>query len=48
MVHVNADDGSRVFMPYTGGLARFNATCRAIAAAGFEGFVFGRKGEARS
>lgn len=42
MVHVNADDGSRVFMPYTGGLARFNATCRAIAAGGFKGFVFGQ------
>ncbi len=48
MVHVNADDGSRVFMPYTGGLARFNATCRAIAADGFKGFVFGGKGEMRS
>ncbi|HVY86169.1 MAG TPA: NAD(P)/FAD-dependent oxidoreductase [Caulobacterales bacterium] len=41
MVHVNADDGSRVFMPYTGGLGRFNDVCRAIAADGFKGFTFG-------
>ncbi len=44
MVHVNADDGSRVFMPYTGGLARYNDVCREVAAQGFKGFAFGRKG----
>jgi cation diffusion facilitator CzcD-associated flavoprotein CzcO len=48
MVHVNADDGSRVFMPYTGGLARYNEVCRDVAAQGFKGFVFGRKGDAPS
>jgi len=42
MVHVNADDGSRVFMPYTGGLGRFNEACQAIAADGFKGFAFTR------
>lgn len=41
MVHVNAGDGSRVFMPYAGGLARFNDFCREIAANGFKSFVFG-------
>jgi cation diffusion facilitator CzcD-associated flavoprotein CzcO len=44
MVHVNADDGSRVFMPYTGGLVRYNDVCREVAADGFKGFVFGQKG----
>lgn len=48
MVHVNADDGSRVFMPHTGGLARYDEICREVAACGFKGFVFGRRGEARS
>ncbi len=42
MVHVNSDDGSRVFIPYVGGLDRFNRTCRAVAADGFRGFVFGQ------
>lgn len=48
MVHVNADDGSRVFMPYTGGLGRYDEVCRAVVADGFKGFVFSRQGEARA
>jgi cation diffusion facilitator CzcD-associated flavoprotein CzcO len=38
MVHVNAD-GTRVFMPYVGGLGRFAERAQAIAAAGYEGFA---------
>jgi cation diffusion facilitator CzcD-associated flavoprotein CzcO len=40
MVHVNRDDGTRVFMPYAGGLPRFAETCEEIAAAGYRGFEF--------
>jgi cation diffusion facilitator CzcD-associated flavoprotein CzcO len=39
MVHVNAD-GSRYFIPYTGGFDRYIRTCEALAAKGYEGFVF--------
>jgi len=42
MVHVNQDDGSRVFMPYVGGLDRYTEICRAVADGGYEGFAFGR------
>jgi cation diffusion facilitator CzcD-associated flavoprotein CzcO len=38
MVHVNEDDGSRVFMPYVGGMGRYVAQARAIAQNGYEGF----------
>ncbi len=38
MVHVNADDGSRVFMPYIGGLDRYTEIMRDIAANGYPGF----------
>src|SRR6185369_10930671 len=41
MVHVN-DDGSRVFMPYIGGMDRFARQADAVAAKGYEGFRFGR------
>ncbi|HUA94950.1 MAG TPA: NAD(P)/FAD-dependent oxidoreductase, partial [Acidimicrobiales bacterium] len=41
MVHVNADDQSRVFMPYPGGFDRFVRACDEVVAAGFEGFEFG-------
>ncbi len=44
MVHVNADDGSRVFMPYVGGLDRYTEICRAVAENGYQGFTFGRTG----
>jgi hypothetical protein len=39
MVHVNADDGSRVFIPYVGGFDRYVASARHIAARGYEGFL---------
>jgi cation diffusion facilitator CzcD-associated flavoprotein CzcO len=39
MVHVNADDQSRVFMPYTGGFDRYVRAARDTAARGYEGFV---------
>ena len=38
MVHVNEDDGSRVFMPYVGGMDRYVQQARAMAANGYEGF----------
>jgi cation diffusion facilitator CzcD-associated flavoprotein CzcO len=41
MVHVNRDDGTRVFMPYTGGMGRFVERVRGIVARGYEGFRFG-------
>jgi hypothetical protein len=42
MVHVNPDDGSRVFMPYVGGLDRYLQICRDVVANGYEGFAFRR------
>jgi cation diffusion facilitator CzcD-associated flavoprotein CzcO len=44
MVHVNQDDGSRVFIPYVGGLDRYLAICREVAAKHYEGFAFARLG----
>lgn len=38
-VHVNADDKSRVFIPYTGGFDRYVRAARDTAARGYEGFV---------
>jgi cation diffusion facilitator CzcD-associated flavoprotein CzcO len=40
MVHVNPDDGSRVFIPYVGGLDRYLEICRDIAARNYDGFSF--------
>ncbi|MCW2748886.1 MAG: cyclohexanone monooxygenase [Nocardioidaceae bacterium] len=40
MVHVNKDDGSRVFMPYAGGYARYVEECKRIIANDYEGFEF--------
>lgn len=37
MVHVN-DDGSRVLIPYAGGVGEYNRRCAAVAADGFRGF----------
>jgi len=42
MVHVNQDDGSRVFMPYVGGLDHYTEICRATEAGAYPGFVFGQ------
>jgi cation diffusion facilitator CzcD-associated flavoprotein CzcO len=44
MVHVNQDDGSRVFMPYVGGLDRYTEICRATADGGYPGFAFSGPG----
>jgi cation diffusion facilitator CzcD-associated flavoprotein CzcO len=43
MVHVNQDVGSRVFMPYVGGLDRYLEICREVVATNYDGFVFGRR-----
>jgi cation diffusion facilitator CzcD-associated flavoprotein CzcO len=40
MVHVNHDDGSRIFMPYAAGMGPFVAKCREVVAADFAGFDF--------
>jgi cation diffusion facilitator CzcD-associated flavoprotein CzcO len=40
MVHVNHDDGSRVFIPYTGGFGRYVEHARRTAADGYSGFAF--------
>jgi cation diffusion facilitator CzcD-associated flavoprotein CzcO len=42
MVHVNADDGSRVFMPFAGGMGTYVERLREVAASGYRGFAFGR------
>lgn len=39
MVHVN-DDGSRVFIPYSGGLHTYVEHCRNVAEKKYEGFAF--------
>ena len=39
MVHVNADDESRVFIPYVGGFGKYVARCNEVAENGYEGFV---------
>ena len=41
MVHVN-EDGSRVFIPYVGGMDRFARQANEIAARNYEGFRFGK------
>jgi cation diffusion facilitator CzcD-associated flavoprotein CzcO len=40
MVHVNKDDGTRIFIPYSGGVAGYVRRCDAVAAAGYDGFSF--------
>ncbi len=40
MVHVNDDDGSRVFMPYAGGLDHYMAMARDVVADDYRGFAF--------
>jgi cation diffusion facilitator CzcD-associated flavoprotein CzcO len=40
MVHVNRDDGTRIFIPYAGGMGKFVEKCRMVVAEGFAGFAF--------
>lgn len=40
MVHVNADDGSRIFQPWGAGMATFVPEVRAMTGRGYEGFAF--------
>ena len=40
MVHENADDGSRVFMPYTGGFDRYVRICDEVVDDDYRGFAF--------
>jgi hypothetical protein len=39
MLHVNDDDGSRIFIPYAGGLDRYAALATDVARNGYRGFV---------
>lgn len=38
MVHVNKDDGSRIFIPYAGGFHNYVRRCEEVIAAGYDGF----------
>jgi cation diffusion facilitator CzcD-associated flavoprotein CzcO len=40
MLHLNRDDGSRVFIPYSAGLNRYVDEVDAVVRAGYEGFSF--------
>jgi len=40
MVHVNDDDGTRVFQPWGTGMATYVPEVRAMTANGYEGFAF--------
>ena len=42
MVHVNKDDGTRVFQPWGAGFGTYTPEVRAMTARGYEGFAFGR------
>jgi hypothetical protein len=39
MTHINADDGTSIFIPYAGGFHNYVAACDKVAANGFEGFA---------
>jgi cation diffusion facilitator CzcD-associated flavoprotein CzcO len=47
MVHVNADDGSRIFQPWAAGMATYVPEVRRMTERGYEGFAF-RRATARS
>jgi hypothetical protein len=40
MVHVNADDGSRIFQPWGAGMATYVPEVRAMTANNYQGFKF--------
>ena len=40
MVHVNADDGSRIFQPWGAGMATYVPEVRSMTGRGYEGFAF--------
>ncbi len=40
LVHRNEDDGTSVFIPYTGGLPAYVRRCREVVDTGYEGFQF--------
>jgi len=42
MVHVNADDGSRIFQPWGAGMATYVPEVRRMSERDYEGFAFGR------
>jgi cyclohexanone monooxygenase len=41
MVHVNADDGSRIFQPWAGGMTTYVPEVRRMTQDGYRGFAFG-------
>jgi hypothetical protein len=42
MVHVNADDGSRIFQPWGAGMATYVPEVRKMTENGYEGVAFGK------
>jgi cation diffusion facilitator CzcD-associated flavoprotein CzcO len=40
MVHVNADDGTRIFQPWAGGMTTYVPEVRRMTAEGYQGFAF--------
>jgi cation diffusion facilitator CzcD-associated flavoprotein CzcO len=42
MVHVNEDDGSRIFQPWAGGMGSYVQEVRQMTARNYEGFRFGK------
>jgi cation diffusion facilitator CzcD-associated flavoprotein CzcO len=42
MVHVNKDDGTRIFLPWAGGMATYAPEVKRMTEAGYEGFRLGR------
>jgi cyclohexanone monooxygenase len=42
----NVPGKPRVFMPYIGGVGEFRLKCDAVAAAGYEGFIMTKAGQA--
>ncbi len=42
MVHINADDGSRIFQPWAGGMTTYVPEVRRMTADNYRGFAFGR------
>lgn len=45
MVHVNPDDGSRIFQPWGAGMSTYVPEVRAMTENGYEGFAFGKPNE---
>ena len=47
MVHVNPDDGSRIFQPWASGMATYVPEVRRMTERDYEGFAFKKMQQAR-